>query len=66
MDSFNYLADGDSIFETSTQGHVCITKDDFSIRNTAEPTHDLLLTLFAVAPNDRTIDEQQVVWRSEL
>lgn len=65
MDSFNDLADGNCIFEIPTQGHVCITKDDFSTQNTAEPKHNPLLTLFAVAANNRTIDEQQMVWRSE-
>jgi hypothetical protein len=64
MDSFDCIADGDSANEPPAQDYSCIGKDDFSNQNTVEPKHDPLPTLFAVAANDRTIDEQQVVWRS--
>jgi hypothetical protein len=64
MDSFNCIADGDSAIGTPAQDHVSIAKDDFSTQNTTEPKHDPLLTLFTVGANDRTIDEQQGVWRS--
>jgi hypothetical protein len=64
MDSFDYIADGDAANATPTHDHICIAKDDFSIQNKAKPKHDPILTLFAVAANARTNDEQKGVWQS--
>lgn len=64
MDSFNCIADGDSVNEPPTQDYLCIAKDGFSNQYTVEPKHDPPLTLSAVAASDSTNDEQQGVWRS--